>query len=105
MSTTFDVRRWATQAAPDERAAFEAWLRVKPCGAAHDFAWEAWKARAALAATQPAAQGMEADLTDEQIEEVFNQMPDGAYGFLKSWGYLQFARAVLAAQAKQGEQP
>lgn len=31
-----------------ERADFEAWLRVKPCGAAHDFAWEAWKARAAL---------------------------------------------------------
>ena len=30
------------------RAEFEAWLRVKPCGAAHDFAWEAWKARAAL---------------------------------------------------------
>lgn len=31
-----------------ERANFEAWLRVKPCGAAHDFAWEAWRARAAL---------------------------------------------------------
>jgi len=31
-----------------ERADFEAWLRVKPCGAAHDFAWEAWQARAAL---------------------------------------------------------
>lgn len=31
-----------------ERAAFEAWLGVKPCGAAHDFAWEAWKARAVL---------------------------------------------------------
>jgi len=31
-----------------ERAAFEAWLGIKPCGAAHDFAWEAWKARAAL---------------------------------------------------------
>ena len=57
---------------------------------------------AALAATQPAAQGMEADLTDEQIDEAFNQMPDGATGFLKSWGYRQFARAVLAAQAKQG---
>ncbi|MFZ7319719.1 hypothetical protein [Comamonas jiangduensis] len=54
------------------------------------------------AATQPAAQGMEADLTDEQIDEAFNQMPDGATGFLKSWGYRQFARAVLAAQAKQG---
>ena len=51
----------AEQAAPNERLAFEAWLRVKPCGAAHDFAWEAWKARAALAATQPAAQGMALD--------------------------------------------
>ena len=38
------------QAVPDERAAFEAWLRVKPCGAAHDFGWAAWQARAALAA-------------------------------------------------------
>ena len=40
------------QAAPadvaDERDAFEKWLRIKPCGAAHDFGWEAWKARAAL---------------------------------------------------------
>lgn len=53
-------------------------------------------------ATQPAAQGMEADLTDAQIDEAFNQMPDGAAGFLKSWGYRQFARAALAAQAKQG---
>lgn len=32
----------------DERKEFEAWLRIKPCGAAHDLAWEAWKARAAL---------------------------------------------------------
>ena len=56
---------------------------------------------AQLAATQSAAQGLEADLTDEQIDEAFNQMPDGAAGFLKSWGYRQFARAVLAVQAKQ----
>ena len=38
----------------DERDAFEKWLRIKPCGAAHDFGWEAWKARDSLAAT-PAA--------------------------------------------------
>ena len=38
----------------DERKAFEQWLGIKPCGAAHDFGWEAWKARASLAAT-PAA--------------------------------------------------
>ena len=40
-----------------ERAAFEAWLRVKPCGAAHDFGWEAWKARAALSATKGESNG------------------------------------------------
>lgn len=56
----------ATQAcnlapAPDERAAFEAWLGIKPCGAAHDFGWAAWQARAALAATQAANQGEQAN--------------------------------------------
>ena len=30
-----------------ERDAFEQWLGIKPCGAAHDFGWQAWKARAA----------------------------------------------------------
>lgn len=33
-------------------------------------------------------------LTDAQIDEIFNAMPDGADGWLKSWGYQQFARAV-----------
>ena len=32
----------------DEREAFEKWLGIKPCGAAHDFGWSAWQARAAL---------------------------------------------------------
>jgi hypothetical protein len=36
----------------DERDAFEKWLRIKPCGAAHDFGWEAWKARAAMASNK-----------------------------------------------------
>lgn len=31
-----------------ERIAFENWLGIKPCGAAHDIAWSAWQARAAL---------------------------------------------------------
>lgn len=39
----------------DERAAFEQWLGINPCGAEHDFGWEAWKARAALASTPAAA--------------------------------------------------
>lgn len=39
-----------------ERAEFEAWLGIKPCGAAHDFAWEAWKA-ARRAPEAPVPQG------------------------------------------------
>ncbi|MFG5778248.1 hypothetical protein ACFIQF_14360 [Comamonas sp. J-3] len=34
-------------------------------------------------------------VTDDQIDEIFNSMPDGANGFLKSWGYRQFARKLL----------
>ncbi len=49
----------AAVAGPDECAAFEQWLGIKPCGAAHDFGWAAWRARAALAATQPAAQAVQ----------------------------------------------
>lgn len=56
---------------------------------------------AELAAAHQIVYGMDADLTDEQIDEVFNQMPDGACGFLKSWGYRQFAYAVLATQSKK----
>lgn len=45
-----------------------------------------------------------ATLTDEQIDAVFNQMPDGASGFLKSWGYQQFARLLLStAQARPAQ--
>jgi hypothetical protein len=41
-------------------------------------------------------------LTDDQIVSIWEGMPDGASGFRKSWGYLQFARALLAAS--NGEQ-
>ena len=84
----------------DER---DAKAEAKRCGGSAK-AVPLYAAPPALAATQPAAQGMEVILTDAQIDETFNQMPDGAAGFLKSWGYRQFARAVLAAQAKKGEQ-
>ena len=33
-----------TASAEKERAEFEAWLGIKPCGAAHDLAWAAWQA-------------------------------------------------------------
>ncbi|WP_217277327.1 hypothetical protein [Comamonas thiooxydans] len=33
--------------------------------------------------------------TDSEIETVFARLPGGAQGFLKEWGYLQFAREIL----------
>lgn len=41
-----------TAAPVGEREAFEAWLGITPCGAAHDFGWAAWQARAALSTQQ-----------------------------------------------------
>ena len=42
-------------------------------------------------------------MSDDQIDVVFNAMPDGAQGFLKSWGYRQFARALLKAAGHDSE--
>lgn len=36
-------------------------------------------------------------LTDEQIDAIAESMPGGLDGFLKGWGWRQFARAVLEA--------
>ena len=33
--------------------------------------------------------------TESEIETVFARLPGGAQGFLKEWGYLQFAREIL----------
>lgn len=99
----------------DERAAFEAWLGIKPCGAAHDFGWAAWQARAALAATQPAAHGMEQDAARYQaLVESGDFAPshfDNCMWCLRAGGAPSTKAEldaavdrVIAAQAKHGEQ-
>jgi hypothetical protein len=35
-------------------------------------------------------------ITDDQIDAIANSMPGGMDGFLKGWGWRQFAREVLA---------
>lgn len=51
---------------------------------------------AAMIAASPAAPvAAQAQPSDADIEAVFERMPDGADGFLKKWGYIQFARALL----------
>lgn len=44
-------------------------------------------------------------LTDAQIDKVFELMPDGPQGFLKNWGYRQFAHELLEAAASQARAP
>lgn len=39
-------------------------------------------------------------LSDEQIIEVWQAMPGGPEGWLKSFGFLQFARAILATRQR-----
>ncbi|WP_175777455.1 hypothetical protein [Burkholderia anthina] len=49
----------------------------------------------AVRAAQPAPASAPVGLTDDEITAVWNSMPGGFDGFLKSWGYIQFARALL----------
>ena len=42
-------------------------------------------------------------LTDEQIDAIANGMPGGLDGFLKGWGWRQFARAVIDASGRDEE--
>lgn len=43
----------------------------------------------------------QAQPSDAEIDSVFDQMPNGAWGFLKDWGYRQFARSLLARYVSQ----
>ncbi|CAG9225672.1 hypothetical protein [Burkholderia vietnamiensis] len=53
-----------------------------------------WICETLNTATSAAQADARVGLTDEQITEVWNSMPGGYDGFLKSWGYIQFARRI-----------
>lgn len=44
-------------------------------------------------------------LPDAQIDAVAERMPSGLQGFLKEWGYRQFARKILALRAMPTWEP
>ena len=52
-------------------------------------------ARAALPAAEPAAQPLSDDRIDYIADVVVKGMPEGISGFCRSWGWRQFARAIL----------
>lgn len=44
-------------------------------------------------------------ITDAQIDEIFNAMPGGPAGFLKYWGYRQFAQQLLTLRVMPNWEP
>lgn len=55
----------------------------------------AWNRRPSPAA--PAAEdGSWVEMTDEDRQAAFNSLPDMLDGFLKTWGWLHFAKAIEA---------
>lgn len=53
-------------------------------------------------AAHPANGAQAVELSDAEIVSVWQEMPGGPDGWLKSFGFLQFARAILAAAKKGG---
>jgi len=52
------------------------------------------RARLAAPVAQSTAGAAKGELSDEAIDEVWDAMPGGADGWLKQFGYFQFARAI-----------
>ena len=48
-------------------------------------------------APMPALQEQKTKLSDEDIDAIANGMPGGLDGFMKGWGWRQFARAIEQA--------
>jgi len=72
-----------------ERIAFENWLGIKPCGAAHDLAWSAWQARASLPAPQQA--------TPEPVGEPYGWAVTGCHSLYRG----EWAEATARGEAKR----
>ena len=81
----------------DERQAFEKWLGIRPCGAAHDLAWSAWKARAILA-----LRPVQVPMTDEQVKAVSRSVCDDPDELPEPWA---FRMGIRVAEAHHGIKP
>ena len=85
----------------EERAWFEAWLGVKPCGAAHVLAYEAFKAGAAWQRAQGAVPDVSAmaRVLSDRAARACSVDPDDNW---KIYGqdYITDVQAMLAAVSK-----
>ena len=84
----------------DDRQAFEKWLGIRPCGAAHDLAWSAWKARAIIALRPVQVPMTDAQITDGYFAHSAPCTADTSRAF--NFG-VRFAEAHhgITAQAKK----
>ena len=45
------------------------------------------------------------ELTNDEVDSTFDDMPGGATGFCREWGYRQFASAIIAAFLEKQREP
>jgi hypothetical protein len=74
------------------KAAWEAWIECR--GAPYVYAEACF--RAGLEAGRAEALQAWVPLTDEDRTRAFQSLPDMLDGFMKTWGWLHFAKAVEA---------
>lgn len=43
------------------------------------------------------------ELSEKQVDDIFDSMPDGALGFARTWGYRQFTQEVLKAAKSKSD--
>lgn len=60
------------------REAFEAWLGIKPCGAAHDLSWKAWQA--AIQHARDVAVKVCEEISDREHRAFKGHNPDAPQG-------------------------
>ena len=81
----------------DERQAFEKWLGIRPCGAAHDLAWSAWKARAILA-----LRPVQVPISRKDLKAL---MDEAGYGRVTAQERADFIGGFRHAEAHHGIKP
>ena len=93
-----------TAAQLDEQAMLEAMETISNQGLAADTAIRRVLADATCALRGAQKEGGWIDLTDEDRERAFRSMPDMLEGFMKTWGWLHFAKAIEAACREKNQQ-
>ena len=75
-----------------EQQKFEAWLGIRPCGAAHDFGLAAWQARASQDRSAELLEALEAMLDQFNFNTITGIVHDESAAIVKARAAISKAR-------------